>query len=230
MNPFKKKMQVGIIRFPGSNCDFDTLNFFKKFGHKSRFIWHKDTKFPRIDLLVLPGGFAFGDRFYKKATAKYIIDPGAMAVRSPAMQIVRLAAKRKLPILGICNGFQILVKAGLLPGRLARNDSEKFFCDYVRCKITGNSFFRDEALQNKTFIVPVAHGYGKYVIDKKKLQTLEKNGQIFLKYKDFNPNGSVNNIAGVSNKDGNIFGMMPHPERSPDGKYFMQAIEKYARK
>ena len=230
MHPFKKKMQVGIIRFPGSNCDFDTLNFFKKFGHKSRFIWHKDTKLPHIDLLVLPGGFAFGDRFYKKATDKYIIDPGAMAMRSPAMQIVRLATKRKLPILGICNGFQILVKARLLPGKLVRNDSGKFFCDYVKCKIVDNSFFQDEALQNKTFVVPVAHGYGKYLIDKKELQALEKSRQIFLKYKDFNPNGSVNNIAGVSNKDGNIFGMMPHPERSPDGKYFMRAMEKYVRK
>ncbi len=230
MHPPKKKMQVGIIRFPGSNCDFDTLNFFKKFGHKSRFIWHKDTKLPRIDLLVLPGGFAFGDRFYKKATAKYIIDPGVLAIRSPAMQIVRLAAKRKLSILGICNGFQILVKAGLLSGKLVRNDSGNFFCDYVKCKIIGNSFFHDEALLNKTFIVPVAHGYGKYVIGGKELQTLEKSGQIFLKYVDFNPNGSVNNIAGVSNKDGNIFGIMPHPERSPDGKYFMRAIEKYVRK
>ena len=230
MHPFKKKMQVGIIRFPGSNCDFDTFNFFKRFGHKSRFIWHKDTKLPDIDLLVLPGGFAFGDRFYKKATAKYIIDPGAMALGSPAMQIVFLAAEKKLPILGICNGFQILVKAGLLPGRLVRNVSENFFCDYIKCKIVGNSFFHDEALQNKIFIVPVAHGYGKYVIGKKELQVLEKNGQIFLKYANFNPNGSVDNIAGVSNKDGNIFGMMSHPERSPDGKYFIRAMEKYVRK
>jgi len=230
MHSPKKKMKVGIVRFPGSNCDFDTLNFFKKFGHKSKFIWYKDTKLPCLDLFVLPGGFAFGDRFYKKATAKYIIDPGAMAIKSPVMQIVRLAAKRKLPILGICNGFQILVKAGLLPGKLGRNDSKKFFCDYVRCKIVGNSFFHDKTLQNKIFITPVAHGYGKYTIDKKELQAIKKNGQIFLKYANFNPNGSVNNIAGVCNQNGNIFGMMPHPERSPDGRYFMRAIEKYVRK
>ncbi|MEK7112666.1 MAG: phosphoribosylformylglycinamidine synthase subunit PurQ, partial [Patescibacteria group bacterium] len=112
----------------------------------------------------------------------------------------------------------------------SKQNSGKFFCDYIKCKIVGSSFFHDETLGNKTFIVPIAHGYGKYVIGKKELQTLKKNGQIFLKYVDFNPNGSVDNIAGVSNKDGNIFGMMPHPERSPEGKYIMRSMEKYVRK
>jgi phosphoribosylformylglycinamidine synthase len=223
----KKKLRVGIVRFPGSNCDFDALNFFKKFGHEAEFIWYKDIKLPQYDLLVLPGGFAFGDRFYAKATGRYRIDPGALATHSPVMKVVKLAARSGVPILGICNGFQILVKTGLLPGKLVQNDSKKFFCDYVRCKVGGASFFRDRSMHGKTFTVPVAHGYGKYVIEKNQLEKLECNGQVFLRYSKFNPNGSVSNIAGVSNDRKTIFGMMPHPERSPDGKYFMCAIEKY---
>src|ERR1700722_17165697 len=128
-----KKLRVGIVRFPGSNCDFDTFNYFKKYGHRPFFIWYTDTKLPPLDLLVLPGGFAFGDRSYRKATGSYTIDPGKLALKSPVMKAVHSAAKRGTPILGICNGFQILVKAGLLPGMLERNDSRKFFCDYVIC-------------------------------------------------------------------------------------------------
>ena len=227
MKDIKKKLKVGVIRFPGSNCDFDTINFFTKFGHKAEFVWYKDAKLPRCDLLVLPGGFAFGDRFYAKATDHYRIDPGALAVRSPVLQAIKQAAHLGVPILGICNGFQILVKAGLLPGKLVQNTSKKFFCDYVPCKIVGVSFFGDRSLFGKTFNIPVAHGYGRYTISKNQLKKLERNGQVFLKYSKFNPNGSVSNIAGVSNEQKTIFGMMPHPERSPDGKYFMRAIEKY---
>ena len=227
MKDQKKKLRVGIVRFPGSNCDFDALNFFKKFGHQAEFIWYKDTKMPQYDLLVLPGGFAFGDRFYVKATGRYRIDPGALAIHSPVLKAVKRAARLSVPILGICNGFQILVKTGLLPGKLVQNDSKKFFCDYVRCEVDGASFFGDRSMLGKTFTVPVAHGYGKYVIDKNQLGKLERNGQIFLKYSKFNPNGSVSNIAGVSNDRKTIFGMMPHPERSSDGKYFMRAMEKY---
>lgn len=227
---FKKKMKVGVVRFPGSNCDFDALNFFKKFGHKAEFVWYKDTTLPHYDVLVLPGGFAFGDRLYTKATGRYRIDPGALAVRSPVLRAIKQAARSGMPILGICNGFQILVKAGLLPGKLIQNYSKKFFCDYVRCRVGGTSFFGDESLVDKTFTIPVAHGYGKYVIQKNELKQLEKNGQIFLKYAKFNPNGSVAHIAGVSNAEKTIFGMMPHPERSSDGMYFIQAIEKYVAK
>lgn len=223
-------MRAGIIRFPGSNCDFDTINFFRKFGHNADFIWHKDRKLPRADIIILPGGFAFGDRDYAKATEKYVINPGALALKSPIMKAVCAAANNGTPILGVCNGFQILTKAGLLPGKLAGNDSGKFFCDYVACEVSGSSFFRDEFLIGRTFTIPVAHGYGKYIIDGKSLGELENNGQIFLKYKNFNPNGSMENIAGVSNKAGNVFGMMPHPERSPDGQYFIKAIEKYVGK
>lgn len=223
----QKKLWVGVVRFPGSNCDFDTLKFFKKFGHKAEFVWYKDTKLPRYDLLVLPGGFAFGDRFYLRATGRYRIDPGALAVRSPVLKAIKRAARSGVPILGICNGFQILVKAGLLPGKLIRNDSKKFFCDYISCKVSGVSFFGDSSIVGETFTIPVAHGYGKYTIPKNQLKKLERSGQIFLKYSKFNPNGSISNIAGVSNEKKTIFGMMPHPERSPDAGYFMRAIEKY---
>lgn len=215
------------MRFPGSNCDFDTLNFFKRAGHSGEFVWYREIKLPHYDLLVLPGGFAFGDRFYTKATGRYHIDPGALAVRSPVLKAIRQAARSGLPILGICNGFQILVKAGLLPGKLLRNNSKKFFCDYVSCKVVGGSFFGDKSMQKKSFTIPIAHGYGKFVVSKNELEKLERNGQVFLKYIKFNPNGSVANIAGVSNSQGTIFGMMPHPERSLDARYFMQAIEKY---
>lgn len=223
----KKKMNVGVLRFPGSNCDFDALNFFRKFGHHAEFVWYKNTILPRYDVLVLPGGFAFGDRLYTEATGRYRIDPGALAVRSPVLKAIKRAARSGVPILGICNGFQILVKAGLLPGALIQNDSKKFFCDYVACRMGGTSFFGDRSLVNKTFTIPVAHGYGNYAIANDQLKQLEQNGQIFLTYASFNPNGSVANIAGVSNAEKTIFGMMPHPERSPDGAYFMRAIEKY---
>ncbi|OGG39726.1 phosphoribosylformylglycinamidine synthase I [Candidatus Jorgensenbacteria bacterium RIFCSPLOWO2_01_FULL_45_25b] len=220
-------MKVGVIRFPGSNCDFDTLHFFKKFGHKAEFIWYKDVSIPRYDLLVLPGGFAFGDRVYAKATGHYDIDPGVLAISSPVLKAIKRVVRLGVPILGICNGFQILVKAGLLPGKLVQNDSKKFFCDYVRCAVQGASFFGDPSMLGKTFIIPVAHGYGRYIASARLLNRLQKNKQIFLRYSTFNPNGSALNIAGVCNEQKTIFGMMPHPERSLDGKYFMRAIETY---
>ncbi|HXS15146.1 MAG TPA: phosphoribosylformylglycinamidine synthase I [Candidatus Saccharimonadales bacterium] len=226
----KRSLRVGILRFPGSNCDWDAYNFFKKFGHKSEFIWYKDTQLLSWDVIVLPGGFAFGDRVYKKATEEYSIDPGVLALQSPALKIIFAAAEKKIPILGICNGFQILVKAGLLPGKLEQNTSKQFFCDITTCEVMGASFFGDKSMMHKKFHLPVAHGYGRYVVSKKQYQELQKNSQIFLRYIGLNPNGSVENIAGVSNKEKNIFGLMPHPERSEDGKYFMKAIEKYVTK
>ncbi len=223
----KKKLKVAIVSFPCSNCDFDALKFFKRYGHNAYFLWHKERKFPDIDLLVLPGGFAFGDRAYKKATGKYVIDPGEQAISSPVMSIVYKAADMGIPILGICNGFQILVKAGLLPGKLKQNKSKKFYCDITVCKIINGSFFGDKSLVGKLFRLPVAHGYGRFTIEEKELKELKKNKQIFLKYQGLNPNGSIENIAGIKNLQGNIFGLMPHPERSSDENYFMRAIEKY---
>jgi len=226
----KKKLKVAIVRFPCSNCDFDTLKFFKRYGHNAYFVWHKERKFPDMDLLVLPGGFAFGDRVYKRATGKYVIDPGEQAISSPVMKIVYKAVDKRIPILGICNGFQILVKAGLLPGKLLQNKSKKFFCDFVNCKVIGNSFFNDKSMLGKTIKIPVAHGYGRYMIDRNRLGELKRNKQVFLKYQGFNPNGSIENIAGIANINENIFGLMPHPERSQDGFYFIRAIEKYVTK
>ncbi|MBI4087124.1 phosphoribosylformylglycinamidine synthase subunit PurQ [Candidatus Kaiserbacteria bacterium] len=226
----KSGLRVGIVRFPGSNCDHDTLNYFTAFGHRPLFLWFKDTRIPAVDLIVLPGGFAFGDRVYAKATASYTIDPGKLALTSPIMKPLRALAEKGMPILGICNGFQILVKAGMLPGVLLQNDSKKFFCDYVDCTVTGNSFFSNNKLLGKTFSIPVAHGYGKYSVSKKEAAALRRNGQVFLEYKSINPNGSTDDIAGVCNKEQTIFGMMPHPERSPRREYFMHAIESYVRK
>lgn len=225
----KKSLSVGIVRFPASNCDYDTFNYFKNFGHKPYFIWYKDTKLGNPDLLVLPGGFAFGDRVYKKATHEFKIDPGEQAMKSPVMKVVREAAKKKIPILGICNGFQILVKAGLLPGKLEQNTIKKFVCDWTLCKFEGRSFFDDASLLKKRLKIPVAHGYGKYELDEKKYKKLLENNQIILRYVGFNPNGSFENIAGVSNADGTIFGIMPHPERSLNKDYFMKAMENYVR-
>lgn len=218
-------MRVGILRFPGSNCDFDTFQYFKRHGHRPEFVWHKDQKLLAWDLLVVPGGFAFGDRVYTKATEKFSIDPGVLALKSPVMEIVHKFAEKR-PVLGICNGFQILIKSGLLPGSLEQNKAGKFFCDWTTCEVTGQSFFGDNRMSGRKFRVPVAHGYGKYVVEDKLYRKLKANGQIFLKYID-NPNGSHKNIAGVCNSQGNVFGLMPHPERTPDGKYFIKAIEKY---
>ncbi|MDP3778953.1 MAG: phosphoribosylformylglycinamidine synthase subunit PurQ [bacterium] len=229
MTSHKKQMNVGIIRFPGSNCDFDTLNFFTKFGHAAEFVWYKDTRALSFDLLALPGGFAFGDRVYSKATGSFTCDPGALALRSPVLKAIKKAAKAGVPILGICNGFQILVKAGLLPGALERNELKKFFCDYVVCSVSGASFFGSDSMRGKKFTIPVAHGYGRYMLSSGEREKYARSGQIFLTYAGFNPNGSIDNIAGVCNEQKTIFGMMPHPERSPDASYFMRAIESYVR-
>lgn len=224
-----ENLSVGIVRFPCSNCDFDTLKYFQKFGHSPEFIWHKEREYRDFDLFVLPGGFAFGDRDYEQATGQYEINPGVMAARSPVMDIVRRANDLGKPILGICNGFQILVLAGLLPGKLEQNDSRKFFCNQIKSRVTGKSFFDSIDMLGGVFNTPVAHGFGKYVVNGQTYEKLRGNNQIFLKYEGFNPNGSLYNIAGVCNESGNVYGMMPHPERSTDGQYFMEALEKYVR-
>src|SRR3989344_4728946 len=189
-------MRIGIIRFPGSNCDFDALKFFASTGHAPFFVWYRERKIPRCDLLVLPGGFAFGDRVYTKATAAYSIEPGALAIQSPIMRAIKQWAAVGKPILGVCNGFQILVKAGLLPGALERNASRRFFCDWTTCGIGGASVFGDARLVGKKIRIPVAHGYGRYRLSAKARSELFKNGQVFLKYDGSNPNGSDDDISG----------------------------------
>ncbi|MBP02577.1 MAG: hypothetical protein CMM25_07185 [Rhodospirillaceae bacterium] len=201
-------MSVGIVRYPGSNCDYDTLRYFEK--DNSFFIWHKDTIFPaNIKLLVIPGGFAFGDRVYSAATDKYTISPGTMALESPVSSIIKEAVKRNIPILGICNGFQILTQMGLLPGNLQLNDNKKFTCKKVKCNI----------LDSYTTDFYIANSYGKYVISEAAYAVMKDNGQILVTYKDsasVSEVGSMYNIAGVCNRERTIFGMMPHPERNND--------------
>ena len=195
-------MRVGIVRYPGSNCDSDTKRYFKD----SFYIWHKETTLPHMDLLVIPGGFAFGDRNYLKATGEYEIDPGKMAVKSPVTGVIMEAYKKKVPILGICNGFQILIKLGLLPGSLVQNSDRNFHSRPVECILEPKGIKRPIQLN-------IANSFGCYSIDTGDYTELVVNKQIFLSYKDFD-NGSFQKIAGVSNKEGTVYGMMPHPERT----------------
>ena len=192
-------INVGIIRYPGSNCDLETKRYFDFNDNKCIFIWHKETDFKlldNIDLLVLPGGFAFGDRMYNKATENYIISPGTMALSSPVSILINEAVKRNIAILGICNGFQILTQMDLLPGKLLLNDSKKFFSKKVKCNVNYKNISESTELY-------VANSYGKY--ENKK--NLNDDECYFLKYDD-------NTVAGVCNMTKKIFGMMPHPERN----------------
>lgn len=224
-------LDIAIVRFPGSNSDFDTLRFFQRGGHNPKFLWHQETKPPKVDLLILPGGFAFGDRVYEKATGSFHLDPGVQALNSPVMKVVSEWADDGRPILGICNGFQILVHVGILPGKFLQNESGQFFCDDVDCRMEGKSFFGDQSMVGNVYRINVAHGFGRYQVDSVEYKNLDSNGQIFLRYHGFNPNGSDQGIAGVTNREGNVFGMMPHPERTdPTTRaLFLEAIEKYAK-
>ena len=198
--------KVGIVRYPGSNCDIETFNYFNDlFGENSSFyIWHNFNDLSilnNVRLLVLPGGFAFGDRVYNKATANYYISPGTMAINSPVTKIIKHAINLKIPILGICNGFQILTKLKLLPGELVLNDCKSFKCKKVKCNVN----YKDI---NETVELYKANSYGKYI-------NKELNYIPFLKYND-------NTVAGICNLECKIFGMMPHPERNNyDFKYLL---------
>ena len=193
-------INVGIIRYPGSNCDLETFRYFNfNDENKCFFIWHKETDFSllnNLDLLVLPGGFAFGDRIYNKATENYIISPGTMALQSPVSILIQEAVNRNIAILGICNGFQILTQMNLLPGKLLLNDCKKFVCKKVKCNVSY------ETIQDSTELY-IANSYGKYINNEK----LKNDECYFLRYED-------KSIAGVCNKTKKIFGMMPHPERN----------------
>lgn len=192
--------KIGIIRYPGSNCDLETYRYFKINEETDCFfIWHTVTDvslLDNLDLLVLPGGFAFGDRIYNKATDNYIISPGTMALESPVNILIKTAVSRNIAILGICNGFQILTQMGLLPGKLLLNDCKKFVCKKVKCNVSY------ESLSDKTELY-IANSYGKY----ENTEDLKENECYFLKYED-------GTVAGVCNMTKKIFGMMPHPERN----------------
>jgi phosphoribosylformylglycinamidine synthase len=198
-------VKIGITVFPGSNCERDVFKVFKtKLKIDTSFVRGNDN-IKSFDAIIIPGGFTYGDR----------LRAGAIAAHSPLMDKIRDQSDNGIPILGICNGFQILVESGLLPGALIPNDSLKFICKWANIMITNNKTPFTNLFNEKQIIsVPIAHGEGRYMIDKKTHETIKENDQIIMKYYNENPNGSLDNIAGISNTKGNILGMMPHPERA----------------
>jgi phosphoribosylformylglycinamidine synthase subunit PurQ / glutaminase len=209
-------MKFGIVTFPGSNCDEDAwLAASEALGAPAVRLWHKDHDLQGVDVVVLPGGFSYGD--YLRA--------GAIARFSPIMQEVVAHARRGGPVLGICNGFQIACEAGLLPGALLRNASLKFVCEVVRLRVEStDTLFTNEYRPGQVLRIPVAHGDGRFTIDADGLSRLQENGQVVFRYVDAsgtpseaaNPNGAMDNIAGIVSDTGNVLGMMPHPERAVD--------------
>lgn len=204
-------MKVTILQFPGTNCEYDTQNAFKSLGAETEILWHKEESVPSdTDLLVVAGGFSYGDYLRSGAIAKF----------SPVMKAVIKYANNGGKVLGICNGFQVLTEAGLLPGALKRNESLHFLSKHHNLKVINNDNIFLEKLNNGDVLnVPIAHHDGNYYIDENGLKELYANNQILLKYCDEsgnekNPNGSVDSIAGVCNKERNVFGLMPHPERA----------------
>ena len=224
-------MKAAVIRFPGSNCDQDCFHALHDvFGVETHYVWHKETSLEAFDLIVLPGGFSYGDYLRCGAIARY----------SPVMKSLVDQVEKGKHVLGICNGFQILCEAHLLPGALVRNRSLHFICEHVKVRVESvASSFTREALTGQSLNIPIAHGEGNYTADDATLHALNKNKQILLRYADANgaitdaanPNGSAQNIAGIRNERGNVFGLMPHPERacdpllgSEDGKFIFESV------
>lgn len=201
-------MQAGVITFPGSNCDRDVAVALEQAGATVTKLWHADPELPRLDLIVLPGGFSYGD--YLRA--------GAIASKSPIMREVVRAAEAGIAVLGICNGFQLLAEAGLIPGALITNAGLKFVCKEVDLDLVSiNSIFTTIYDPEKPLRLPVAHHDGNYVCNEDELQRLRDDDRIAFRYQD-NPNGSIDDIAGVFSTGRNVLGMMPHPERAVDPK------------
>jgi phosphoribosylformylglycinamidine synthase len=198
-------MKSAVIVFPGSNCDRDVAVALEKIaGNRPHMVWHGETDLPEVDLVVLPGGFSFGD----------YLRSGAMAGRSPIMKEVIDRAHKGKPTLGICNGFQVLTETGLLPGALMRNAGLNFVCRDVTLKVEhANSAFTNAYTNGDEIRIPVAHHDGNYFADDDTLKALEDNAQVAFRYKD-NPNGSQNDIAGIYNESRSVLGLMPHPERA----------------
>ena len=204
-------MQTAVIRFPASNCDRDAAVILEKLtGRKPLMVWHRETELPSgVGFVVLPGGFSYGD--YLRC--------GAIASRSPIVQDIKNKSERGLTVAGFCNGFQVLTEAGMLPGALMRNQNLKFVCRPERLKVESNkSRFTSKYEANSEVVFPVAHHDGNYFADKETLNRIEKSGQVLFRYAN-NPNGSLNDIAGIVNEAGNVFGMMPHPERAVDAMH-----------
>jgi phosphoribosylformylglycinamidine synthase len=201
-------VKIGVTVFPGSNCDRDVYEIFKtKLKASVNYVKDKD-KIKNFDAIIIPGGFTYGDR----------LRAGAIAAHSPIMDEIKEMAYDGLPILGICNGFQILVETGLLPGALIPNTSLKFICRWINVTVTNNKTpFTNLYRQNQKISIPIAHGEGKYFVDKQSYTDIKNNNQITMKYDEgINPNGSMDGIAAICNAKGNIMGMMPHPERAGD--------------
>ncbi len=224
-------MKFGIIVFPASNCDHDCHHVCTEvMGHQAEFLWHKQTDLGNADCLILPGGFSYGD----------YLRSGAMAACSPIMDSVRKFADDGGLVIGICNGFQILQEAGLLPGGLMRNNSLEFICRDVFVRVERNDTpFTRTCRAGEVLRIPIAHMDGNFFIDRKALDKLESRGQILFRYcdasgdvgDDSNPNGSVGAVAGVTNERGNVMGLMPHPERcsesilgNRDGRKLFESI------
>lgn len=227
------KPKFAVVAFPGSNCDHDCFWVLDQiFQVPVKMVWHKEKELGDVDCIVLPGGFSYGD----------YLRTGAVARFSPVMEAVAQAAREGKKILGICNGFQILLESGLLPGGMLRNASLKFVCKQTYLKVENNQTpFTHLCQKGDVLEIPVAHGEGNYYADKEVLARLNKNNQIVFRYCDAegnitpeaNPNGSLENIAGICNEAGNVLGMMPHPERacdpllgSSDGKVMFESILK----
>ncbi len=203
-------MKVGVVVFPGTNCDRDTKWAFEKLGADVDFIWHSEKELKNYDLVVLPGGFSYGD----------YLRSGAIARFSPIMEAVREYANKGGYVLGICNGFQILLESHLLPGGMTRNENLHFISKFHHLKVVDNN---NKFLQNLNvgdiINIPIAHAEGNYKVDEETLKRMYDNGQVILKYCDkngneLNPNGSIDSIAGICNETKNVFGLMPHPERA----------------
>ena len=207
-------MKFAVIVFPGSNCDHDAYHAARHvLGHDAEFVWHKDTSLHGADVVVLPGGFSYGD----------YLRTGAIAQFSPVMSAVKEFAAAGGPVLGICNGFQVLCEAKLLPGALLRNRDLKFHCEHVRVRVEQTDTpFTLRASNGQVLSLPIAHGEGNYFADPSTLEQLESSGRVIFRYCDAaggtseaaNPNGSLNNIAGICSDARNIVGLMPHPERA----------------
>ena len=199
-------MKFAVLVFPGSNCDLDMYHAIKdELGEEVEYVWHDATDLSGYDGILLPGGFSYGDYLRCCAIARF----------SNVMAEVVKAAEAGKPILGVCNGFQILTEVGLLPGALLRNKNLKFMCRKVNLKVANNNtLFTNQYDQDEVIQIPIAHGEGNYYCDGETLQKLKDNNQIVFTYEGENPNGSIENIAGVINEKGNVLGMMPHPERA----------------
>jgi len=207
-------MKFGIVTFPGSNCDVDAIHAVTdQLGQTAVSLWHRDHDIQGCDVLILPGGFSYGDA----------LRAGAIARFSPIMQEVQAHAERGAPVIGICNGFQILCESHLLPGALMRNTGLKFICDWVHLRVDGSApLYLAGYTPGQVLRIPIAHGEGRFAADDATLDALEQSGQVVFRYCDAegnvtdaaNPNGAARGIAGITNAAGNVLGMMPHPERA----------------